>query len=1182
MMKSLSRWFADRSAPKGRPAIRSRRARVGLEPLESRMVLSTYTVNSLLDVSPPPGDTTLRQAIIAANNDNNTDPMHPDIINVTVDGTISLSSSLPTLTGSVSIQGPGASSLTIQGDGKSDTILNLASTASASLSGLTLTSPANNNAGISVSKGASLTIQNDLLRNLLTNANGGAILNNDGNVTVSQSTFLQDLSNFYGAAIANQGGSLSISQSTFNTCFALNADGGAVYNSDDSAGDVGQLTVLDDTFVNNTAENFGGAIGLDLGSTSTVVDSTFTENESFLGGGGISLHARATTGPQISLRLSGSTVTNNTTLGPGFGSVGGGGIYVQPMSLDLPVLLHDTIIAGNTVNNGNSGIAPNDVTGAVDPTSSYNLIGDGSAITGLNASSNGNLIGTDANPVNARLGPLQNNGGPTQTIAPLPNSPAIDQGGPDPVGDDYTTTDQASDPRIVIQPYSVLPVGGDGRDVGAFELATQTPTILTVNSTADANPPVGVLTLRQAIEAANGTLSLSTLPASQVQVGSPSIDEIRFAVTGTIALASALPTISMGDSVSLEGPGASSLTIQGDGLFDSIVNVAANASFTLAGLTFDGDQSKNTGISIGADSVLGVQNADIRNAGTNNDGSAVFSQGGFVTVASSTIQGGFAAEDGAGIAGLGGSIGVFDCVFQDNTSILGNGGAIDANYGSGNSSVVPGALTVVDSTFTNNTSASPTGGGAFFLGNGSVTSITESTFAGNSADGRGGAVFTSNSSTLTIVCSTLNGNSDDGNGTGGIEVDPSSDVTLIDTILAGNFAKNSPGTPSDVTGTLQSTSVDNIIGDGSHTNLTNGSNGNLVGTDVQPINVRLGPLGNYGGPTPTIPLLPGSPAIDAGSNALAANANGSPLTTDQRGEPRTVNSTVDIGAFESQGFTFTPVNASTPQSAIVGSAFANSLDVIVTANNPVEPVNGGVVNFTATPASNGASATLSARSAVIAAGQAGVNATTNGYAGSYSVTASASGVPSGTLFQLANQADLTAFQLGWGSVGRLIFLYTAADGVRLLPTGRSNDLPWLDVNSFTITLNTPAALTAADVSITGITVADYGPVTITGSGATYTIRLAEPINAADRVTLTINAPNIATYTRRLDILPGDVDDLGVVNAQDVAIERDQYLNLPIPNLPLYVFGDVLGLGTVYVDDYNAVRARVGTKLPPLP
>ena len=62
----------------------------------------------------------------------------------------------------------------------------------------------------------------------------------------------------------------------------------------------------------------------------------------------------------------------------------------------------------------------------------------------------------------------------------------------------------------------------------------------------------------------------------------------------------------------------------------------------------------------------------------------------------------------------------------------------------------------------------------------------------------------------------------------------------------------------------------------------------------------LGLLANNGGPTQTIALLAGSPAIDAGSNALAVNAQGMPLVNDQRGLgfARIVNSVVDMGAFE--------------------------------------------------------------------------------------------------------------------------------------------------------------------------------------------------------------------------------------------------------------------------------------------
>ena len=60
----------------------------------------------------------------------------------------------------------------------------------------------------------------------------------------------------------------------------------------------------------------------------------------------------------------------------------------------------------------------------------------------------------------------------------------------------------------------------------------------------------------------------------------------------------------------------------------------------------------------------------------------------------------------------------------------------------------------------------------------------------------------------------------------------------------------------------------------------------------------LGPLADNGGPTQTHALLEGSPAIDAGNNALAVDENGIPLTTDQRGEARIQSGTVDIGAVE--------------------------------------------------------------------------------------------------------------------------------------------------------------------------------------------------------------------------------------------------------------------------------------------
>jgi hypothetical protein len=99
-------------------------------------------------------------------------------------------------------------------------------------------------------------------------------------------------------------------------------------------------------------------------------------------------------------------------------------------------------------------------------------------------------------------------------------------------------------------------------------------------------------------------------------------------------------------------------------------------------------------------------------------------------------------------------------------------------------------------------------------------------------------------------------------------------------------------------GVLSSASAYNLVGVDETGTLANGVNGNLVGVT----NARLGTLCDFGGSTETIRLLSGSPAIDAGSNALAVDpTTGQPLAYDQRGTsfPRIVNGTVDIGAYES-------------------------------------------------------------------------------------------------------------------------------------------------------------------------------------------------------------------------------------------------------------------------------------------
>ena len=115
-------------------------------------------------------------------------------------------------------------------------------------------------------------------------------------------------------------------------------------------------------------------------------------------------------------------------------------------------------------------------------------------------------------------------------------------------------------------------------------------------------------------------------------------------------------------------------------------------------------------------------------------------------------------------------------------------------------------------------------------------------------------------------------------------------------------------------------------------------------------------------------------------------------------------------------------------------------------------------------------------------------------------------------------------------------------------------------------------------SVTGITVPNYGPVTISGSGTNYTITFAQAITAADRVTVTIGNAAITTYTRRIDVLPGDANDDGVVNAQDLVVVRNDFALL---GATYNIFDDINGDGTVDISDTNLVGRFIGKKLPPL-
>ncbi|HKM56247.1 MAG TPA: Ig-like domain-containing protein, partial [Isosphaeraceae bacterium] len=196
--------------------------------------------------------------------------------------------------------------------------------------------------------------------------------------------------------------------------------------------------------------------------------------------------------------------------------------------------------------------------------------------------------------------------------------------------------------------------------------------------------------------------------------------------------------------------------------------------------------------------------------------------------------------------------------------------------------------------------------------------------------------------------------------------------------------------------------------------------------------------------------------------------------------------------------------------------------------------------------------------------------------GTSDITASLGGVKSPADTLTVNAVSVNAVSVEWGS--QTVSLQTASDGVRLLPVGRNTDLPWLNINRIAITLSQAADLNPGDVSVTGITGGNYGPVTISGSGTSNVlITLSKPISAADRVTITIGNAEIITYTRRLDVLPGDVNDDGAVNTTDG-------LFILYNETPVHAYQaiyDLNGDGAVNATDFTLYRPFIGTVLPGL-
>jgi hypothetical protein len=325
------------------------------------------------------------------------------------------------------------------------------------------------------------------------------------------------------------------------------------------------------------------------------------------------------------------------------------------------------------------------------------------------------------------------------------------------------------------------------------------------------------------------------------------------------------------------------------------------------------------------------------------------------TISNVTIQHGYGGSFGILGGGItnSGTLNLIAITMQNNTADGGGGGI--RSYG---------PLTVQSSTFLNNV-ASDDGGGIDAV---STLVIANSTFSGNKSS-LGGGIKISTSEAMTISNTTFVNNvaTDEG---GGI-YDVTAPLVLTNVIVAKS-------TGGDLAGTLFS---------GTHNLIDDDTISAITGSDNIQANPLLGPLGDYGGPTQTFPLLIGSPAINAGDDGTcSATGDGAVNGVDQRGVSRTFNGACDIGAFETRGFTLTSTSGG-DQSATVGTPFANPLVATLTENGG-NALPGVVITFTSNAGTDGQSATLSTPSVTDANGQASVTVTANDTPGDYDVTAS--------------------------------------------------------------------------------------------------------------------------------------------------------------------------------------------------
>ena len=488
---------------------------VGGQPVSAADFLVTNTDDA--------GPGSLRQAVLDANASAGADVIRFDA-GVT-GGAITLTGGQIVIADDLEIVGPGAEALTISGNSANRMfyVYSAGDDVTVTISGLTMRDGAADRGG-AIRNFEDLTLDSVVLTGNTASDRGGALFSDTftGGFTIVDSVLSGNTATQDGGAIYNEdtGREIEITRTTF-TGNTAGDNGGAIafYDPDNS------LIITDSTISGNTAGGNGGGIyiyNFDSGRLE-IRETTISDNTATGNGGGVFLYdANAII---VQSTISGNTATNggglvaysvdglvaieHSTITGNVASGTGGGLYAESGTL----YIDHSIIAGNSAPSEPDVDADSVAVDSLFSTSPASMVDGGN-----------NQFGTD--PL---LGPLQDNGGLTETHLPAAGSPAIDAG--DPGYALSLTADQRDLARIV----GVIDIGAVEVDAGTVSIDPDSITIaedggtvtvsVTRTGTGDGTASVDVITSDgTATQGADYTQTAATVSWSSGEIGVKTVD----------------------------------------------------------------------------------------------------------------------------------------------------------------------------------------------------------------------------------------------------------------------------------------------------------------------------------------------------------------------------------------------------------------------------------------------------------------------------------------------------------------------------------------------------------------------------------------------------------------------------------------------------------------------------------